>query len=220
LLLPADPARSRCRASQGPRLLADDADQGRTTTRPRSAVSHESDAAAVFAGAGARRVRWCGRPLMLEKVKLTRAAQTFPEPATGLPLSGFRIVELTTAWAGPMAGRILANLGAEVVHIEPANNLDSWRSYTALHLIHRYPNQDGGARRYNRASLFNSQNMDKLSLSLDLKAPGGKETFRDLIAKADGLITNFTPGMLQRLGFGDYVLWSINPRLCVVEMPA
>jgi crotonobetainyl-CoA:carnitine CoA-transferase CaiB-like acyl-CoA transferase len=157
---------------------------------------------------------------MLDRPKLSPAAQTFPEPATGLPLSGFRIVELTTAWAGPMAGRILACLGAEVVHIEPANNLDSWRSYTALPLLQRYPKQDVGERRYNRASLFNSQNTDKLSLTLDLKAPGGKDTFRDLIGNADGLITNFTPGMLQRLGFGNDVLWSINARLCVVEMPA
>ena len=143
---------------------------------------------------------------MLDRPKLSPAAQTFPEASTGLPLSGFRIVELTTAWAGPMAGRILACLGAEVVHIEPANNLDSWRSYTALPLLQRYPKQEIGERRYNRASLFNSQNTDKLSLSLDLKAPGGKDTFRDLIAKADGLITNFTPGMLQRLGFGNEAL--------------
>ncbi len=157
---------------------------------------------------------------MLDRPKLSSAAQTFPEPAQGLPLSGFRIVELTTAWAGPMAGRILACLGAEVIHIEPANNLDSWRSYTPLALLQRYPDRETGERRYNRASLFNSQNTDKLSFSLDLKAPGGKETFRGLIAKADGLITNFTPGMLQRLGFGNEVLWSIKPDLCVVEMPA
>jgi crotonobetainyl-CoA:carnitine CoA-transferase CaiB-like acyl-CoA transferase len=53
------------------------------------------------------------------------AKQTDPIPSTGLPLSGFRIVELTVAWAGPMVGRILANLGAEVIHIESASNLDS-----------------------------------------------------------------------------------------------
>jgi crotonobetainyl-CoA:carnitine CoA-transferase CaiB-like acyl-CoA transferase len=157
---------------------------------------------------------------MLDKVKLSPAAQSHPAPSTGLPLSGFRVVELTTAWAGPMAGRILAFLGAEVVHIEPANNLDSWRSHTALLLPKRYPDQEAGERRYNRASLFNSQNTDKISLSLDLKAPGGKDALRDLIAKADGLITNFTPGMLQRLGFGNDVLWSIKPDLCIVEMPA
>jgi crotonobetainyl-CoA:carnitine CoA-transferase CaiB-like acyl-CoA transferase len=148
------------------------------------------------------------------------AQQSTPEPSTGLPLSGFRIVELTVAWAGPMAGRILAYLGAEVIHIESAHSLDSWRSYSALIQPHRYPDGDSGERRYNRASLFNSQNTDKLSFSLDLKGPGGKEAFRDLIAQADGLITNFTPGMLGRLGFSNEVLWSIKPDLCIVEMPA
>lgn len=148
------------------------------------------------------------------------ARQTTPVPSSGLPLSGFRIVELTVAWAGPMAGRILAFLGAEVIHIESANSLDSWRSYSALIQPHRYPSGESGERRYNRASLFNSQNTDKLSFSLDLKGPGGKEAFRDLLAQADGLITNFTPGMLERLGFGNDVLWSIKPDLCIVEMPA
>ena len=148
------------------------------------------------------------------------ARQTTPVPSSGLPLSGFRIVELTVAWAGPMAGRILAFLGAEVIHIESANSLDSWRSYSALVQPHRYPNGEPGERRYNRASLFNSQNTDKLSFSLDLKGPGGKEAFADLLAQADGLITNFTPGMLGRLGFGNDVLWSIKPDLCIVEMPA
>lgn len=148
------------------------------------------------------------------------AAQTRPTPSQDLPLSGFRITELTTAWAGPMAGRILAYLGAETIHIEPANNLNSWRSYTPLLLPKRYPDEDGGKRRYNRAALFNSQNTDKLSFSLDLKAPGGKEAFRDLIRQSDGLITNFTPGMLGRLGFSNEELWKLKPDLCIVEMPA
>lgn len=155
---------------------------------------------------------------MLDRIE--PAAQTRPTPSQGLPLSGFRITELTTAWAGPMAGRILACLGAETIHIEPANNLDSWRSYTPLQLPKRYPDQDGGKRRYNRAALFNSQNTDKLSFSLDLKAPGGKDAFRDLIRHSDGLITNFTPGMLGRLGFSNEELWKLKPDLCIVEMPA
>lgn len=137
-----------------------------------------------------------------------------------LPLSGFRIVEVTTAWAGPMAGRILAYLGAEVIHIESSSNLDSWRSYTPLELPKRYPDMIGGPRRYNRAALFNSQNTDKLSLSLNLRSDRGKEIFRDLIARSDGLLTNFTPGMLGRLGFSNDELQRINERLCIVEMPA
>src|SRR5262249_48498957 len=108
----------------------------------------------------------------------------------------------------------------EVIRVESVSNLDSWRSNGGALYPKRYPDQKPGDRRYNRASLFNSQNMDKLSLSLDLKSPGAKEIFRDLVAKSDGLITNFTPGMLGRLGFGIEVLREIRPELCVVEMPA
>ena len=118
-----------------------------------------------------------------------------------------------------MVGRILANLGAEVIHIESASNLDSWRSYMPLFLPKRYPDFEGGERRYNRAALFNSQNMDKLSFSLDLKADGGREIFGELVANSDGLLVNFTPGMLGRLGFPDDVLEALNENLCVVEMP-
>ena len=157
---------------------------------------------------------------MLEKVKLSPAAQRDAEPSQGLPLSGFRIIELTTAWAGPMAGRILAYLGAETIHIEPAGNLDTWRHYGQVFTARRYPDGEAGERRYNRASLFNSQNTDKLSFSLDLKGPGVRDTFRDLIAKSDALITNFTPGMLERLGFGPEELSRIKPDFVVVEMPA
>ncbi len=157
---------------------------------------------------------------MLDITKRSPAAETWPVLSPGLPLSGFRIVELTTAWAGPMAGRILACLGAETIHIEPAGNLDSWRSYNGPLQPKRYPNQEPGERPYNRAALFNSQNTDKLSFSLDLKAPGGKDTFRDLISKSDGLITNFTSGMLGRLGFSNEELWRLRPNLVIVEMPA
>jgi len=150
---------------------------------------------------------------------LPPARQTSPAPSEGLPLSGMRIVELTVAWAGPMAGRVLSYLGAEVIHVEPANNLDSWRSYMPLFLPKRYPDREGGERRYNRAALFNSQNTDKLSFSLDIKAPGGKAVFNDLIASADGLIANFTPGMLDRLGYANEALWALKPDLCIVEMP-
>ncbi len=139
---------------------------------------------------------------------------------TTLPLSGFRITDLTTAWAGPMAGRVLALLGAEVIHIESTARLDSWRSHGGALYPRRYPDQIPGPHAYNRAALFNSQNLDKLSLTLDLKTDAGKTAFRDLIARSDGLMSNFTPGMLSRLGFSNEALWRIRPDLVILEMPA
>jgi crotonobetainyl-CoA:carnitine CoA-transferase CaiB-like acyl-CoA transferase len=137
-----------------------------------------------------------------------------------LPLGGFRIIDLTTAWAGPMAGRILAQLGAEVIHIESSGRLDSWRSHGGALYSRRYPDEIPGPHGYNRAALFNSQNLDKLSLTLDLKTEAGKSVFRDLVARSDGLLSNFTPGMLARLGFGNEVLWQLRPDLVILEMPA
>ena len=118
-----------------------------------------------------------------------------------------------------MAGAILANLGAEVIHVESAGNLDSWRHHGQVVTPRRYPDNEPGTRPYNRVSLFNSQNIDKLSLSLDLKSDDGRQTFLDLVRVCDGLLANFTPGMLARLGVPPELLWSVRPDLVVLEMP-
>jgi crotonobetainyl-CoA:carnitine CoA-transferase CaiB-like acyl-CoA transferase len=144
---------------------------------------------------------------------------TAPPPATG-PLTGIRVVELTTAWAGPMAGRILAFLGAEVIHVEAADRLDSWRMHKQVFNPHRYPPDGAGDRPWNRAVQFNSQNENKLSLTLDTKKPGGLATLRRLIAKSDVVLCNFTAGTLTRMGVGYDQLCDLHPGIIVAEMPA
>jgi crotonobetainyl-CoA:carnitine CoA-transferase CaiB-like acyl-CoA transferase len=139
--------------------------------------------------------------------------------ATG-PLAGIRVVELTTAWAGPMAGRILGFLGAEVIHIESATYLDSWRQHRQVFSPSRYPRDGAGERPWNRTALFNSQNVNKLSLSLDVKKPGGPEVLLKLLAKSDVLLTNYTAGTLDRMGFGYSRARTVRPDIIVVEMPA
>ena len=136
------------------------------------------------------------------------------------PLSGLRIVELTTAWAGPMAGRILAFLGAEVIHVESATRLDSWRQHGQVFSPYRYPRDGKGERPWNRVANFNSQNVNKLSLTLDLKLPGGNGVLLKLLAKSDVLLSNFTPGTLTRLGLSYDELKVICPDIIVAEMPA
>src|SRR5665213_3540539 len=74
---------------------------------------------------------------------------------THAPLAGIRVVELTTAWAGPMAGRVLAYLGAEVIRIEAASRPCGWRHHSETRATFRYPNNDPGERPYNRTALFN-----------------------------------------------------------------
>lgn len=137
-----------------------------------------------------------------------------------LPLEGVRVVELTTAWAGPLAGRVLAWYGAESFHIESPTRTNTWRSNRDRPNPVTYPDLDPGARPWDRAFTFNSQNVNKRSLVVDLKNPQGMSVVRRLIAISDVLICNFRPGMLERLGLGYADLSKAHPRLIVAEMPA
>jgi crotonobetainyl-CoA:carnitine CoA-transferase CaiB-like acyl-CoA transferase len=136
------------------------------------------------------------------------------------PLADLRVVELTTAWSGPMAGRILAFLGAEVVHVESSTKLDNWRLHGEPIRPARYPGGVGGARPYNRAAFFNSQNINKLSLSVNLKSPDGCRILQGLLEDADILLCNYTPGALRRLGLDFDTIRECNPGLVTLEMPA
>jgi crotonobetainyl-CoA:carnitine CoA-transferase CaiB-like acyl-CoA transferase len=136
------------------------------------------------------------------------------------PLAGIRVLEFTTAWAGPFAGRCLGYLGAEVIKIEAPSHPDSWRGTRKGGAPVYYPELRPGDDPQNSSVLFNSQNLDKRSLALDLKQPGSADVMRDLAANADVVLANFTPGVLDRLGAGFDALSKVNPRIIVVEMPA
>ena len=142
-----------------------------------------------------------------------------PPPGTG-PLTGLRVVEFTTAWAGPMAGRILAWLGAEVIHVESASRTDSWRMHGQVFNPTRFPADGPGAHPWDRCALFNSQNANKLSLSLELKQPGAKAAMLRILAKTDVVLCNFTASTLDRMGFGHAQLKALRPDIIVAEMPA
>ena len=142
-----------------------------------------------------------------------------PPPGTG-PLAGVRVVEFTTAWAGPMAGRILAWLGAEVIHVEAASRTDSWRMHGQVFNPTRFPTDGAGAHPWDRCALFNSQNANKLSLSLEIKQPAAKAAMLGILAKTDVVLCNFTAGTLDRMGFGHAALKALRPDIIVAEMPA
>ena len=112
-------------------------------------------------------------------------------------LDGVRVIELTTMITGPLAGMLLADLGASVIKIENRDGGDPFRSFR------------GG--RY--SGHFISYNRNKRSLTLDLRTPQGKEIFLSLVRPADVLIDNFRHGVLDRLGLTDEVLRDSNPRL-------
>jgi crotonobetainyl-CoA:carnitine CoA-transferase CaiB-like acyl-CoA transferase len=135
------------------------------------------------------------------------------------PLAGLRVLDFTTAWAGPMTGRILAFLGAEVIKVESSTRLDGWRGHDAVPSAKRLAGGITGERLYNRSALFNSQNHNKLSLTIDIKNPKGLATIHRLAAISDILICNFTAGTLNRMGLGYEALKKVRSDIIVLEMP-
>jgi len=113
----------------------------------------------------------------------------------GLPLAGVRVIEFTHMVMGPAAGLMLADLGADVIKIEPVQG-DSTR-----HL----PGSGAG--------YFPMYNRNKRSLCVDLKSEEGRKLVLRLIEGADVLIENFRPGTMDRLGFGYEALKKSYPRL-------
>ncbi|MBK5256561.1 MAG: CoA transferase [Vicinamibacteria bacterium] len=120
------------------------------------------------------------------------------------PLSGFRVLELAHIMAGPVCGRLLATLGADVIKIEGPEG-DPARNY-------RPPELAG------ESAAFMALNVGKRSLSLDLKHPAGRDVLLRLVENADVLIENFRTGTMARLGLGYERLSEINPRLIVCEI--
>ncbi|WP_163851757.1 CaiB/BaiF CoA transferase family protein [Pseudooceanicola aestuarii] len=114
-----------------------------------------------------------------------------------VPLKGYRVVELSTMITAPLAGMMLADMGADVIKIERPDGGDPFRSFR------------GGAY----SPHFCSYNRNKRSVALNLQSDAGKDTLRQLIARADVLLDNFRPGVLDRLGFSDAQLMELNPRL-------
>ena len=111
------------------------------------------------------------------------------------PLSGLKVVEFTHMVMGPAAGLILADLGADVIKVEPLGG-DKTRRLAGA-----------------GAGYFAMYNRNKRSICVDLKSTDGAAAIRQLIAKADVFVENFRPGALDKLGFGVEALQADNPRL-------
>ncbi|WP_336160989.1 CaiB/BaiF CoA transferase family protein [Amycolatopsis sp. VC5-11] len=124
-------------------------------------------------------------------------------------LEGVRVLDLTNVLAGPFAGYQLALMGAEVIKVEPPGTGDLARQLGAD------PELSGEGLGVS----FLAQNSGKRSVTVDLKSEGGKDVFAKLVARADVLLENFRPGVLERLGFGWDRLREINPSLvyCAVS---
>ncbi len=131
-------------------------------------------------------------------IKVIRMAENKNSTWAG-PLQGIRVLDFTRVLAGPSAALALADLGAEVIKIEPPGTGDETRSFP--------PFRDGESHYYLAI------NRGKKSIVIDLKSAAGVALVKDLAAKCDIVIENYRPGVMDRLGLGYETLSAINPRL-------
>ena len=121
------------------------------------------------------------------------------------PLQGLRVVELTTTWAGPMCGCLLADLGAEVVKVEsPGGEVAR----------HAPPLLPGTALSFMHATV----NRNKRSLTLDLHRPEARDVLLRLVSRSDIVVENFRPGALARWGLGWESLRAMRQDLVLVSI--
>ena len=126
-------------------------------------------------------------------------------PPRAGPLAGLRVIDLSTVLAGPYATMLLADLGADVVKVEPHDG-DPTRGWG--------PPWDGdGGAGTRTAAYYLAVNRNKRSIRLDLRHPAGAAILRRLLTDADVLVENFRPGSLARLGFDEGMLRDLNPGL-------
>ncbi len=117
-------------------------------------------------------------------------------------LEGIRVIDLSHVLAAPTATMIMADLGAEVIHVEPFRGDDA-RTYGPF----------VGEPDKNRSAYFISLNRNKKGMVLDLRQEKGKNILLALIEKGDVLVENFRPGTMNKMGFGWEDIRKINPRI-------
>jgi CoA:oxalate CoA-transferase len=119
------------------------------------------------------------------------------------PLAGLRVLDLTRVVAGPFATRMLSDLGADVVKVEPPEG-DVTRVW--------------GRRRAGLSGFYSQQNAGKRNICVDLKAAGARELVLALAAQADVVVENYRPGVLDRLGLGYQDLQVANPAVVMLSI--
>ena len=140
------------------------------------------------------------------------ALRARPETSSG-PLDGLRVVDFTHAWLGPYASGLLSDLGAEVIKVEGPKRPDLWR-YEAMGPM-RVASPD--AHPLNVRPNFNMANRGKRTISIALDSEPGRELALDLITRADVVLENFRPRVLQNLRLTHEHMREANPHIALVS---
>jgi len=126
-----------------------------------------------------------------------------PLAGAGAPLAGLRVLELGHFVAAPFATRLLGDLGAEIIKVEPPNG---------------DPVRQWGARHQGHAPWWSVHARNKRCIALDLKRPEAREIVLGLVRHCDALVENFRPGQLEKLGLGAEVLKAARPDLVIARI--
>jgi crotonobetainyl-CoA:carnitine CoA-transferase CaiB-like acyl-CoA transferase len=175
-----------------------------------------------------RPFRTDGLPVADQRVRVTGdsdaddAVVAARRSVTRTSLDGLRLLEVTTAWAGPYVGNMLGALGVDVVKLEALPPFDGYR-VLRLHADSDPPSVlalKADNRWFEASALHNAVNRNKRGAVIDLRAEDGRELFLGLARTADAVLCNFTAKVLPELGLGFDDLAAVNPGIVVVRMPA
>ncbi len=177
----------------------------------------QPDVAHTFSGGAQRRPPGPAPRLGEHSEQYRRAAlneRPGGRPATnaGLPFAGLRVADFTANWAGPIIGHTLGLLGADVIHIESPKHPDPMRFNTIRSM------QDD--QWWEWSPLFQGPNTNKRGLTLDLATERGRELAREVIARCDVVIENYSPRVMDAWGLSYDDVRAINPRAIMVRSPA
>jgi len=126
-----------------------------------------------------------------------------------LPLEGYRVLDLSTWWAGPLGTMILGGLGAEVIKIEAIQRLDGYRGTYSGAL---------SSKTYETSPAFNTVNRNKLGITLNLDSAKGVQIFRELVKISDVVYENYSARVMEAFGLDYPSLQKINPSIIMVSV--
>ncbi|HEY95962.1 MAG TPA: CoA transferase, partial [Dehalococcoidia bacterium] len=131
-------------------------------------------------------------------------------------LEGIRILDFGTAWAGPMAAHILADMGAEVIKVESRTHIDGARLGRPI----VGDDIDGGdkGKWVDMQPQFHGLNRNKYSITVNLKESEGMALIKELIKKSDVVLDNSSPGVMKRLGLDYESLKKIKPDIITISL--
>ena len=136
--------------------------------------------------------------------------KTSPPPA---PLEGVTIVDLSMGWAGPLATRNLADLGAKVIKVESCTRFDWFRSWEASQ---EWIDNNGAEKAHN----FIYVNRQKLGVTIDFESKSGRNLLLELVKGADAVVDNYPTGVLEKLNLDYHVMREVKPDIVMLSMPA